>query len=75
LQTEIQARTGPDLTRYPIHAALGPIIMTADEDTAEKYDQDDGAQKIRAFSGKLESGFPSENAATQKMLERCLFPI
>jgi hypothetical protein len=31
--------------------------MTADENTAEKYDQDDGAQKIRAFSGKLESGF------------------
>jgi hypothetical protein len=28
----------------------------------------------RAFSGKVESGFPSENPTTQKMLERFLLP-
>jgi hypothetical protein len=40
--------------------------MTADGDTAEKYDQYDGARKTRAFSGQVESGFPSENATTRK---------
>jgi hypothetical protein len=28
-----------------------------------------------AFSGKVESGFPPENAANAKMLERFLFPV
>jgi hypothetical protein len=27
------------------------------------------------FSGKVESGFPSENATDAKMLERFLFPV
>jgi hypothetical protein len=31
-------------------------------------------ERFRAFSGKVESGFPSENATMQKMLERFLFP-
>jgi hypothetical protein len=29
----------------------------------------------RAFSGKVDTGFPSENATTQKMLERFLSPV
>jgi hypothetical protein len=28
-----------------------------------------------AFSGKVESGFPSENATSAKMPERVLFPV
>jgi hypothetical protein len=34
-----------------------------------------GTHPIRAFSGKVESGFPSENATNAKMLERFLFPV
>jgi hypothetical protein len=30
---------------------------------------------IGVFSGKLGSGFPSENATNAKMLERFLFPV
>jgi hypothetical protein len=30
---------------------------------------------IRAFSGKVGSGFPSENATKAKMPERFLFPV
>jgi hypothetical protein len=35
----------------------------------------DGGLAIRAFSGKVESDFPSENATNAKMLERFLFPV
>jgi hypothetical protein len=31
--------------------------------------------QARAFLGKVESGFPSENATNAKMLERFLFPV
>jgi hypothetical protein len=31
--------------------------------------------KPRAFSGKVESGFPSESATKAKMLERFLVPV
>jgi hypothetical protein len=56
--------------------------MTADEDMAEKYDQDDGAQKIlEHFQEKqapgligMDSDFPSENVTPQKTLQRFLFP-
>jgi hypothetical protein len=34
----------------------------------------DGA-RIRAFSGKVDTGFPSENATNAKMLERFPFPV
>jgi hypothetical protein len=30
---------------------------------------------LGAFSGKVESGFSSKNAANAKMLERFLFPV
>jgi hypothetical protein len=30
---------------------------------------------IGAFSGKVESGFPCENATVQELLERFLFPV
>jgi hypothetical protein len=31
--------------------------------------------RLRAFSGKVASGFPSENATNAKMLERFLSPV
>jgi hypothetical protein len=33
------------------------------------------ARRAGAFSGKVESGFPSENATNAKMLERFLSPV
>jgi hypothetical protein len=32
-------------------------------------------RQARGFSGKVESGFRSENATNAKMLERFLFPV
>jgi hypothetical protein len=32
-------------------------------------------ERVRAFSGKVESGLPSENATNAKMLKRFLFPV